>query len=84
MKKEYVIGGLALLGVLGVVAYLNKPKRNSEGFFGANGRRTIVSTTSWCAKRNTDGSVSYLANNFGGNCPSGYKAVRAFGDRTDL
>jgi hypothetical protein len=41
MKKEYIIGGLALLGAIGVVAYLLKPKaprRNSEGFFGASGR----------------------------------------------
>jgi hypothetical protein len=37
MKKEYIIGGLALLGVIGVISYLKKPKRNSEGFFGANG-----------------------------------------------
>ena len=38
MKKEYIIGGLALLGVIGVVSYLKKPKRNSEGFFGATGK----------------------------------------------
>ena len=41
MKKEYIIGGLAILGAFGVVAYLLKqkaPRRNSEGFFGANGR----------------------------------------------
>jgi hypothetical protein len=37
MKKEYIIGGLALLGVIGVISYLRKPKRNSEGFFGATG-----------------------------------------------
>ena len=37
MKKEYIIGGLALLGVIGVISYLRKPKRNSEGFFGAGG-----------------------------------------------
>ena len=30
MKKEYLIGGLAILGAIGVIAYLNKPKRNSE------------------------------------------------------
>ena len=37
MKKEYIIGGLALLGVIGVISYLRKPKRNSEGFFNAKG-----------------------------------------------
>jgi hypothetical protein len=38
MKKEYIIGGLALLGIIGVVSYLRKPKRNSDGFFNAGGR----------------------------------------------
>jgi hypothetical protein len=42
MKKEYIIGGLALLGVIAIATYLNKPKRNSEGFFGANGRMSRV------------------------------------------
>jgi hypothetical protein len=38
MKKQYVIGGLAVLGVIAVIAYLKKPKANSEGFYSANGR----------------------------------------------
>jgi hypothetical protein len=41
MKKEYIIGGLALVGGIALVAYLYNPKaprRNSEGFFGANGK----------------------------------------------
>jgi len=41
MKKEYIIGGLALVGGIALVAFLLKPKaprRNSEGFFGANGK----------------------------------------------
>ena len=40
MKKEYIIGGLALVGGIALVAYLLKPKaprRNSEGFFNALG-----------------------------------------------
>ena len=82
MKKEYVIGGLALLGVIGVVSYLRKPKRNSDGFFGANGK--VRTTQSWCAKRNPDGSVSYITNNFSDTCPRGYRAVKDFGDRTDI
>ena len=44
MKKEYIIGGLALLGVIGLVSYLRKPKRNSEGFFGATGNGSSSST----------------------------------------
>ena len=46
MKKEYIIGGLALLGVIGVVSYLNKPKRSSEGFFGATGTSSLTKTLS--------------------------------------
>jgi hypothetical protein len=83
MKKEYIIGGLALLGLIGVVSYLNKPKRNSEGFFGANGRASKA-TQRWCAHRNTDGSVNYETNNFGGGCKKGWVAVSAFGDRTGV
>ena len=37
MKKEYIIGGLAILGAIALVAYLRKPKRNSEGFYNAGG-----------------------------------------------
>jgi hypothetical protein len=51
MKKEYIIGGLALLGAIGVVAYLLKPKaprRNSDGFFGANGRMSMSKGTGGC------------------------------------
>jgi hypothetical protein len=85
MKKEYIIGGLALLGVIGVVSYLRKPKRNSEGFFGANGRLDRVSSSqSWCARRNADGSVNYMTNNFSDTCPRGWKAVKAFGDREGI
>lgn len=37
MKKEYVIGGLALLGVISLLAWYKAPKKNSEGFFNATG-----------------------------------------------
>jgi hypothetical protein len=37
MKTEYIFGGLALLGVIAIVAYVQKPKRNSDGFFNAKG-----------------------------------------------
>ena len=38
MKKEYIIGGLALVGALALFAYLKpKTKANSEGFYGADG-----------------------------------------------
>ena len=42
MEKKYIVGGLAILGAIALVAYLRKPKRNSEGFFSSNGTRTLV------------------------------------------
>ena len=47
MKKQYIIGGLAIVGALALFAYL-KPttsKRNSDGFFGANGRANTNAST---------------------------------------
>ena len=86
MKKEYIIGGLALLGVIGVISYLSKPKRNSEGFFGATGGRTGVSTgrnttSTWCGKKNADGSYNYMESQ-GRRCLTGWTPVRFFGDRS--
>jgi hypothetical protein len=69
MKKEYIIGGLALLGVIGVVSYLRKPKRNSEGFFNAQGRV--------CVRREVDGSTTqYTAQGGSRPCPYGGRVVR--------
>jgi hypothetical protein len=38
MKKEYIIGGLALLGAVALIAYFNKPKKNKEGFYNMYGK----------------------------------------------
>jgi len=46
MKKQYIIGGLAVLGVIAVIAYLKKPRKNSEGFFGATGMSPFFQQTS--------------------------------------
>ena len=65
MKKEYIITGLAVLGVIAVVSFLRKPKRNSEGFFGANGRRSSMRRASSqnCAYcRTSDGTVYHTGN----------------------
>ena len=63
MKKEYIIGGLALLGVVGVISYFSKPKRNSEGFFGATGMGKFASTSRGirgnCAYCITESGVQY-------------------------
>jgi hypothetical protein len=73
MKKEYIIGGLALLGVIGVVSYLRKPKRNSEGFFGATGMGKFASTSRprVCVRREKDGSSTTYTASAGGRCPYG-------------
>jgi hypothetical protein len=68
MKKEYIIGGLALLGAIGVIAYLNKPKRNSEGFFNASGR------TGGC-RICEGGFANYFAPN--GNCRRGDRCLQS-------
>lgn len=39
MEKKYIIGGLAVVGAIALFMYLKpKPKRNSDGFFSANGK----------------------------------------------
>ena len=37
MKKQYIIGGLALVGVITLLAWYNTPKKNKEGFYNATG-----------------------------------------------
>ncbi len=96
MEKKYIIGGLAIVGALALFAYL-KPtsaKRNSGGFFGADGLKMQSSSTiseesapswgRWCARRNADRSVNYMRNNYSGTCPGGWKKVTSFGDRTGI
>jgi hypothetical protein len=82
MKKEYIIGGLALLGAIGVVAYLLKPKaprRNSEGFFGASGRMSrIAGGCRICASSPTSLSGYYAPNGYcrqGDYCRQSLKSV---------
>ena len=77
MEKKYIIGGLAIVGAIALFAYL-KPKtasRNSEGFFGANGRRTkgISSSAKQLQCRRPNGSY-YLQ-------PSGYDSCTYGNDK---
>jgi hypothetical protein len=37
MKKEYVIGGLAIIGAIALFAWYSAPKKNKEGFYSASG-----------------------------------------------
>ena len=82
MNKGYVIGGLAVLGAIALISMYKKPKRNSEGFFGAEGEGTVGSN--WCARRNADGSVIFTNSRFDPKCPKGFKRVKYFGDRTGV
>jgi len=83
MNKGQVIGltvtALAVIGGVAVFNYFRKPKRNSEGFFGMDGR--VKSTVrANCGRRNPDGSFSYYYDT-DGVCNRGYKSVAYFGDR---
>jgi hypothetical protein len=37
MKNSYIIGGLAIVGVIALLAWYSKPKKNADGFFSATG-----------------------------------------------
>ena len=82
MNKKQIIGltvtALAVIGGVAVFNWVRKPKPNRDGFFNAVGPD---SNQRWCARRNTDGSVSYMSNNFSPTCEKGWKTVRYFGDR---
>jgi len=42
MKKEYIIGGLAIVGAVALFMYLKpKKKTNSEGFYNASGLKNF-------------------------------------------
>jgi hypothetical protein len=72
MKKEYIIGGLALVGGIALVAYLLKPKtprKNSEGFFGANGKMSRSSGGCYICRTSPTSISGYYAIN--GNCRQG-------------
>jgi hypothetical protein len=79
MEKKYIIGGLALVGVVLVYNYFAKPRKNSEGFFSATGN-----VSGNCAKRNSDGSVSYYTETLSDTCRKGWTRVKSFGDRENL
>ena len=71
MKKEYIYGALALVGVVVVLNFVKKPKRNSEGFYGANGTKTFAKSGN-C--RVCEGGFSnYFAPN--GFCRQGDRCV---------
>ena len=53
MKKEYIIGAAALVGVVVVYNFLRKPRKNSDGFFSADGfGRNRGTVRANCGRRN--------------------------------
>ena len=81
MNKGYLVGGLAIVGAIALFAYLKpKPRRNSEGFFGASGRMGGSSGSSTgraipvCVRRNSDGSSTTYSQQ-GGSRPCPYGGV---------
>jgi hypothetical protein len=75
MKKGYLVGGLAIVGAIALFAYLRpKPRRNSEGFFGASGGMgsgSSLRAVAPCVRKNADGSTTTY-NQFGGSRPCPY------------
>lgn len=51
MEKKYIIGSLAVVGAIALIAYLNKPRKNRDGFYSANGRTLSSSSLSPRAER---------------------------------
>ena len=69
MDKKLIVGGLAVVGAIALFMYL-KPKRNSDGFFSADGRGD-------CAQcQRSDGSVYHTGS--GRNCRKGDACVARY------
>ena len=70
--KKLLVGGLALVGGIALVAFLLKPttpKRNSEGFCGANGRMSRRTGGCYICRTSPTSVSGYYAVN--GNCRQG-------------
>lgn len=68
MKKGYLVGGLAIVGAVALFMYLKpKPRRNSDGFFSADGRGNASGYS--CVTTNPDGSRTITTSL--GSCPKG-------------
>jgi hypothetical protein len=66
MEKKYIIGGLAIVGAIALIAYLKpKAKVNSEGFYGASGGTKGISSSSKQLQCRRPNGTYYLM-------PSGY------------
>jgi hypothetical protein len=55
-NKKLLVGGLAVVGAIALFMYLKpKPKKNSEGFFGADGRTSRMFMDGGTGGRNGSG-----------------------------
>jgi hypothetical protein len=78
MNKKLLVGSLAVVGGLALVAYLlksNSPRRNSDGFFGASGGGMMSGGGSMTSRGScrvcSKNGVSY--SNWNGICDAGDK-----------
>jgi hypothetical protein len=72
-NKKILIGGLAIVGALALFMYLKpKPKKNSEGFFSAQGKK-VKGIYSTC-----QGANGYYSTRGTGNCKGGDRGVTKY------
>lgn len=67
MNKGYLVGGLAIVGAIALFAYLTpkKARKNSEGFFNAEGARL-------CSRIDPNGGITqYTPHGDSRPCPYG-------------
>lgn len=79
MKKGQVIGltvtVLAVIGGVAVYNWVRKPKKNSEGFFSADGYMNVAGRPT-CVRTNADGSRTQYSSQGGARpCPYGGNVV---------
>ena len=88
MKKEYIVGGLAIIGAVALFAYLT-PKgtgRNSDGFFGASGRGMMsgggTMNKQGCAHCKDRAGNMYQSDP-NGNCRRGHRCTAFYARNSD-
>ena len=82
MKKQYIVGGLAVVGAIALFMYLKpKKKLNSDGFYGMNGKQTYLGKSqapkgkcAWC--RDSDGETYHTGSNRA--CDSGDRCITQY------
>jgi len=75
-NKKLLMGGLAIVGAIALVMYLKpKPRRNSEGFFGASGGSLTGKARSTC-KLCKDSETGGTYQNWNGICDAGDSCVK--------